>query len=110
MKTEYEVQGNTLIIMLGSELDHHNATIIRENSDKYVYSGQVKNIIFDFTNTNFMDSSGIGVIMGRYKLVNGVGGKVSMVSVNKRIDRIFHISGMHKIIKKYDNLKKALEK
>lgn len=110
MKTAYKVFGNTLIINLGSELDHHNASIIREKSDKHIYSGQIKNIIFDFTNTDFMDSSGIGVIMGRYKLVGGIGGKVSIVNVNSRINRIFQISGLHKVISKYDNCEEALKK
>lgn len=110
MKTDYKIFGNTLIINLGSELDHHNANIIREHSDKHIFSGQIKNIIFDFSHTDFMDSSGIGVIMGRYKLVDGIGGKVSIVNVNNSINRIFQISGLHKVISKYDNWEEALKK
>ena len=60
------------------------------------------NIIFDFKNIRFMDSSGIGVIIGRYKKISSEGGKVSVVNVNDRVKKIFNLSGMNKIINIYD--------
>lgn len=51
--------------------------------------GRVKTIGFDFTNTNFMDSSGIGIILGRYKLLEAIGGNVYVTNINKNIERIF---------------------
>lgn len=69
MEVLYEVRGENLLIYLPEELDHHNAKTITEQSDWYIVSNQIKNIIFNFKRTMFMDSSGIGVIMGRYKLV-----------------------------------------
>ena len=62
----------------------------------------IKNIIFDFKNIRFMDSSGIGVIIGRYKKISSEGGKVSVVNVNDRVKKIFNLSGMNKIINIYD--------
>jgi stage II sporulation protein AA (anti-sigma F factor antagonist) len=91
MEVLYEVRGDNLFIYLPEELDHHNAKII---------SNQIKNIVFNFSNTNFMDSSGVGVIMGRYKLIKPRGGNVTVTNINKAIDRILTISGLYKIVSK----------
>ena len=73
---------------------------ITEQSDWYIVSNQIKNIIFNFKRTMFMDSSGIGVIMGRYKLVKKRGGSITVTNINNSIDRIFTISGLYKIVSK----------
>ena len=65
----YEIQGDSLIIYIKDELDHHAVTYLRETSDRLIEAGNVKNIVFDFKDVSFMDSSGIGLIMGRYKKV-----------------------------------------
>ncbi|BCN30026.1 anti-sigma F factor antagonist [Anaeromicropila herbilytica] len=103
----FEVTDHCLIIKLTSELDHHCALKIREKSDSLIAKGNIKNIIFDFKEANFMDSSGIGVIMGRYKKVIFTGGKVAVTNVNETVDRIFRISGLYKIIEKYETIKDA---
>lgn len=72
----YQVQENYLTIFLPSELDHHNAEEIRKESDRLIEHNHIRYVIFDFQDTNFMDSSGIGVIMGRYKRVYLLGGEV----------------------------------
>ena len=100
MEVLYEVRGDKLFIYLPEELDHHNAKIITEQSDWYIISNQIKNIVFNFSNTNFMDSSGVGVIMGRYKLIKPRGGNVTVTNINKTIDRILTISGLYKIVSK----------
>lgn len=100
MEVLYEVRGENLLIYLPEELDHHNAKLITEQSDWYIVSNRIKNIIFNFKHTNFMDSSGIGVIMGRYKLIKGMGGEISVTNINQSIDRIFTISGLYKIVNK----------
>ena len=98
MDVLYEVRGETLLIYLPEELDHHNAKVITEQSDWYIISQQIKNVIFNFKRTNFMDSSGIGVIMGRYKLINNIGGQIIVTNINQTIDRIFTISGLYKLV------------
>ena len=100
MEVLYEVRGENLLIFLPEELDHHNAKVITEQSDWYIVSNQIRNIIFNFKRTNFMDSSGIGVIMGRYKLIKSLGGEVTVTNINHAIDRIFTISGLYKIVNK----------
>ena len=71
-------------------------------------AGNVKNIVFDFKDVSFMDSSGIGLIMGRYKKVMFIGGKAAVTNVGNAVDRIFKISGLYKIIEKYDTIQEAL--
>lgn len=100
--TEFEVVSKTLIIHINGELDHHNAVNIREIADKKIYDNSIKNILFDFEQTNFMDSSGIGVIMGRYKMVHSLGGKVGVINARKNVEKILLFSGLNKIIRKYD--------
>lgn len=102
MEVLYEVRGENLYIYLPEELDHHNAKIITEQSDWYIVSNRIKNIIFNFKRTEFMDSSGIGVIMGRYKLVKSVGGEIFATNINSSIDRIMTISGLYKIVNKME--------
>lgn len=106
---DYEVIDRCLVIRLNKELDHHNAVILRERSDKLIDKGNVKNIIFDFEESNFMDSSGIGVIMGRYKKVIFTGGKVAVTNVNDSVNRIFNLSGLYKIIEKHSTIAEALK-
>ena len=94
----YKVQGEMLKIKLPKEVDHCNSVEIRKEVDKYIYSGEVKNVEFDFSNTNFMDSSGIGMIMGRYKLVKPLGGKIILTSVRGNVERIINVSGLSRLL------------
>ena len=106
--TDYELINQCLVIKLNKELDHHSALVIREKTDKMIDRGTVKNIIFDFEGANFMDSSGIGVIMGRYKRVIFSGGKVAVTNVSDAIDRILKLSGLYKIIEKHSTNSDAM--
>ena len=106
--TVYDIFGRCLVIRLNEELDHHNALGIREKADKMIDRNQIKNIVFDFSGAGFMDSAGIGVIMGRYKKVIFIGGKTAVSNVNTTVDRVFRLSGLYKIIDKYDTVEAAL--
>lgn len=109
-ETGYDIYQRCLVIRLNEELDHHNALGIREKADKLIDRNQIKDIVFDFSGAGFMDSAGIGVIMGRYKKVIFIGGKTSVANVNSTVDRIFRLSGLYKIIDKYDTVEAALSK
>ena len=99
---QYEIQENCLTIFLPPEVDHHSAEEIKRESDKLIKDKHIKYVIFDFGGTNFMDSSGIGVIMGRYKIIRLVGGEVWAVHANARIKKILTMSGMTKIMQIYE--------
>jgi stage II sporulation protein AA (anti-sigma F factor antagonist) len=105
----YEITQRCLIIRLSKELDHHNAVLIRDKADKLIDRNNIKHIIFDFSESSFMDSAGIGVIMGRYRKVIFIGGKAMVTNVNSTVDRIFRLSGLYKIIEKYDTVDAALK-
>lgn len=104
----YELCGQCLVIYVKDDLDHHVVNYLRERSDRLIQAGNVKHIIFDFTNVDFMDSSGIGLIMGRYKKVMFLGGKAAVTNVGINVDRIFQMSGLYKIIEKYDTPDQAI--
>jgi len=108
MDSTFKLRDNTLIITLGRELDHHNADMIKSKSEEYICKFRIQDIVFDFDNTNFMDSSGIGVIMGRYKVVSALNGRISVVNVHEAIERIFIISGLYKLVERYDNVNDAV--
>ncbi len=93
----YMVSATTLIISMNAELDHHLADEMREVIDEVIDHRGVKNIIFDFGRIGFMDSAGIGLILGRYKKIRDIG-TIYIASANQSIQRILLISGLHKIV------------
>lgn len=95
---EYAIIENYLCIRMPEEVDHHGAAGIRESADKLLLDDQVKNIVFDFEDTTFMDSSGLGIIIGRYRKISCFGGKVYAINANERISRMLKASGMSSII------------
>ena len=97
-----EVQENCLTIFLPGELDHHNAEEIRKRSDYLIDQNHIRYVIFDFTDTTFMDSSGIGVIMGRYKRIYMLGGEVCAVHTSERMKKILTMSGVTRIMQIYE--------
>ena len=103
------VEDKTLLVeILSAELDHHIARDIRQEVDSILMKKQIDFIIFDFHYVNFMDSSGIGVIIGRYKKIVNHGGKVSVINMNSRVEKLFNLSGMSKIISVYDTFEDAI--
>lgn len=89
---------NRLYAKIVGELDHHSAAEIKEQTDGKIIGGGINTLIFDFSNLTFMDSSGIGVIIGRYKLMQSLGGRVYIISGNKNADRLLALSGITDII------------
>lgn len=106
---QVKVRGNSLVIIVNGDLDHHNAEIIKEIADSSIMENKIRNVIFDFKNSNFMDSSGIGVMMGRYKLIANAGGRTCAVNLSPAINRIFQVSGLHKVIERFENVEEALK-
>lgn len=102
MSDIFRIEDETLRIMVPKDLDHHNCTTIREMADTIMMQENIKKILFDFQNTEFMDSSGIGVIVGRYKNMKCLGGTVGAIHVNQRIKKIFLLSGLSKMIMIYE--------
>lgn len=104
-----ETKDKNLIAHFYGELDHHMTKGARKDIDKKYQDMNLKNIIFNFSNLTLMDSSGIGLVMGRYKYVIEKRGKVIIISSNVYIDRIIKMSGLLKIVDVYTDLNSALE-
>ncbi len=98
----------TLVVTLVGELDHHSSEIVRIKVDNKIEELGSQNIIFDFNGVNFMDSSGIGVVMGRYKKLSSTGGKACVVNLKSQIKRVFELSGLFKIIPEYKDIQEAV--
>lgn len=97
-----------LLVKVTGELDHHIAEKIKGLVDDKMRSTNAVNVIFDFSELAFMDSSGIGVIMGRYKKARTLGGKVVVFGVNASVLRIMEMSGLSQIIKLAPGYEKAI--
>lgn len=99
MNVDIKTEGNYAVALLSGEIDHHNAKEIREELDKFIISNQPKELAIDFGDISFMDSSGIGLIMGRYKLISECGGRLIVKNPQQYIKRVLKISGIERIVK-----------
>lgn len=88
----------TLLVEITEEIDHHVADKLRRKVDEDITRYMPRKVIFDFNKVSFMDSAGIGMIIGRYKMVNMIGGTIQMKNVKKSIQKIFEMSGVSKLI------------
>lgn len=98
MKDDFQVIENYLMVRMPEEIDHHKSVYISKIADDYIMQSGVGNVVFDFEDTKFMDSSGIGIIIGRYKKISYFGGKVFVINTDMRIKKSLMICGLHKII------------
>jgi stage II sporulation protein AA (anti-sigma F factor antagonist) len=99
--------GNSVIVRLAGELDHCCAQSVRRELDGLISDHSVRWLILDFSRLQFMDSSGIGVILGRYRQMRDRGGQVGVVNMNPHIARIFRMSGMDRVIRNLDRKEAA---
>lgn len=104
MRIRTEEKSRCLVIHIEGELDHHTAEDIREKVDKIYDRTSCKDMVFDFEQVEFMDSSGIGMIIGRYKNAEKQGGQVFITGMDENIQKIFALSGLQKIVKSYANM------
>ncbi len=104
MFLDFNMQRDILIVTLKGELDHNSAEEVRVKIDDKIDMNEAKNIILDFSGVSFMDSSGIGAVMGRYKKISYRGGNLFISNVNK----IFELAGLYKVIKKYNTIEEAV--
>ena len=100
---DFQIIDNCLMVKLPQEVDHHKSSYICEKADSYILQEEVENVVFDFEETRFMDSSGVGIIMGRYKKIACFGGKVYAINADNRIRRILLLSGLQNIVEIISN-------
>ena len=98
MESKFLKNDKLLLIKITEEIDHHSTEKIRRLADNEITRYMPRKVLFDFSEVSFMDSAGIGMIIGRYKTANMLGGKVEMTNVKPGIEKIFEMSGILKII------------
>ncbi len=97
-----------VLVRVSGEIDHHTAEQIRKNTEKEIRRSNAINVAFDFGRVTFMDSSGIGMIIGRYKTVQSLGGKVIVFDAGEGIKRILKMSGLNSLIIISDTLQRGI--
>lgn len=108
LQLRVEQCGGVTVARLHGELDHHAAESVRTTLDKHLSDIVEPLLVFQFSDVSFMDSSGIGVVIGRYKQVHARGGQVVLCAVSPAVARIMEMSGIHKIIQSYDTEQDAI--
>ena len=98
MDCKYQLKDGCMRISMPREVDHHCAEQLRREADLLIGAYHIRRLVFDFKRTEFMDSSGIGIIIGRYKKISYFGGKVFAINTDTRIKRTLMICGLHKVI------------
>jgi len=99
LEVEKEVKNKVLFVRLSGELDLKEADRLRREVDEVIENYPVKDIVFNLKNVLFIDSSGLGVILGRFKKVRTVGGRVYLAATNEKIKKILELSGFFRIMK-----------
>ena len=98
MNSKYILEDKLLILEITEEIDHHTTENIRRVADNEITRYMPRKVVLDFNNVSFMDSAGIGMVLGRYKMIRMLGGSLEMKNVDKNVKKIFEMSGITKII------------
>ena len=98
-KLSYTIESGVLTLSLGGEIDHHSALPLRQSADELIYRYRPLTLVLDLSGIEFMDSSGLGFIMGRYALQKKLGGSLVMRNPNPRVSKIIALAGLERIIK-----------
>lgn len=109
MKITYIKKDKRLIFKIEEDIDECCVQKIRRRIDNEIQRYMPKEVIFDFSNVSFMDSAGIGLIIGRYKLINMIGGELKIANVNTQIQKIFEMSGLLRLIPVEQKNKKEVQ-
>ena len=98
MESNFYEKDKLLIFKITDEIDDHTVQMIRRRADYEMERYMPKRVIFDFDSVTFMDSAGIGLLIGRYKFANIIGAKLEITNLTGSVRRIFDMSGILKLI------------
>lgn len=93
------VKDEKMIIYLSGEIDHHSAREIRDGADRLIISHRPTTFILDLAGVDFMDSSGLGLVLGRYRKIKELGGDMFISNASARTAKILKMAGVDKLIK-----------
>lgn len=98
MPVEIDIDETSVTAYISGDIDHHSAATLRQKIDEAVEMAYPQLLILDFGAVTFMDSSGIGLVMGRYKLMNDLKGKIAIENAPKAIGKVMRMAGIEKLI------------
>ena len=98
MQTKFYEKDKLLLVKMTEEIDDNSVQKIRRRVDYEIERHMPKRVVFDFNSVTFMDSTGIGFIIGRYKFVTMLGGKLELANLTQSVRKIFEMSGILKLI------------
>lgn len=98
MESKFYEKDKLLVFKITDEIDDHSVQMIRRKADYEIERYMPKRVIFDFDSVTFMDSAGIGLIIGRYKFAKMLGAKLEISNLTQSVKKIFEMSGILKLI------------
>ena len=98
MESKFYEDDKLLVFKITDEIDDCSVQKIRRKADYEIERYMPKKVVFDFDSVTFMDSAGIGLIIGRYKFTNMLGGKLEVANLTQNVKKIFEMSGILKLI------------
>lgn len=98
MALSFSVGADRLVVEISGDIDHHSAAHLKERISKEYERATTRDLELNFSGVTFMDSSGIGMVIGRFKDAEKRGGNVFATGLSTELDRLFMLSGLHKII------------
>ena len=99
MSVSIVAKGEVVTAFLSGEIDHHTAAEFRETIDQAANEHKPTLLVLDFKNVSFMDSSGIGLVMGRYKTISELSGELAIVNTSPSIGKVMRLAGMERLAK-----------
>ncbi len=108
MEITWKTFDHILMVKICGDIDHHTCETLRQQVDHALESTNTRSILFSFAQVSFMDSSGIGVLIGRYKLVQRLGGRIAVACPSDRIREIFRLSALDKLFPFFETEEAAL--
>ncbi len=102
MSVRIDTTGEVVTAYLGGELDHHTAREMREAVDSAVELNMPSLLVLDFSDVTFMDSSGIGLVMGRYRLLSKNGAELHISGTSPQIYKVMKLAGIERLAKLYN--------
>lgn len=106
----YKIDGGVLEVKLMGEIDHHSAVSVRSDIDGLIFDLRPQKVVLDLSEISFMDSSGLGLIMGRYALIKDFGGTLSLRAPTVAVMKILTLAGMERMIKIEKSIKEEVKK
>lgn len=108
MHLKFQMTDKILIASAFGELDHHSASAVRDEIDETMEAFQCLHLVLDFEKVTFMDSSGIGVVLGRYNKVTKKGGRIFLAGCSEFVEKILYMAGVFTVVDKQKNVEDAI--